>query len=51
MTDTEEMKRERENFVALDIVTCAACGRVWMVRRGKEEAKCVCGKTATIPQT
>lgn len=46
MTDTEEMKREREAYVPLDIVTCGACGRVFMVRRGKEDGKCVCGAEA-----
>lgn len=30
-------------YEALDIVTCAACRRVFLVRRGKEDGKCVCG--------
>ena len=50
MTDTEEMKREREAYVPLDVVKCA-CGRVFLVRRGKEDAVCRCGKTTTIPKT
>ena len=46
MTDTEEMQREREAYVPLDVVKCA-CGRVYLVRRGKEENKCICGKKET----
>ena len=49
MVDTEEMKRERENFVALDVVRCAGCGKGVFLKRG-EEFKCVCGATAyTLP--
>lgn len=43
MTDTEEMQRERESFVALDLMRCASCGRVYFVRRGKEPEICPCG--------
>lgn len=44
MVDTPEMAAERESYVPLDVVTCAACGRVFLVRRGKEDGKCICGR-------
>ena len=43
MVDTPEMAAERENFVALDLMRCASCGRVFFVRRGKEPEICPCG--------
>mgnify|MGYP001559215557 CR=1 FL=1 len=46
MVDTPEMAAEREAYVPLDVVKCPACGRVWMVRRGTEDRKCVCGAEA-----
>ncbi len=44
MTDTEEMRREREGFVALDVVKCTSCGKGCFLKRG-EAFKCVCGAT------
>ena len=41
--DTDEMRAERESFVALDLMRCASCGRVFFVRRGKEPEICPCG--------
>lgn len=43
LTDTPEMAAERAGYVALDLMRCAACGRVWFVRRGQDPEICPCG--------
>lgn len=44
MVDTEEMREERESYVALDVVKCVQCGKGCFLKRG-EAFKCVCGST------